>query len=399
MSRSKASGIQRIGEGRYRIRVDVLDPKTGRRVDVKRIVRAVSATDAARQRETLRAEIASGASSRHRTRPRLGDAVTSWLRSIGPALKRSTADLYACVLDVHVIPALGDHYVDAVTKDDLVALREAWAKTASPVTVNGRLRILRQALASICDEHRLADPSRFVPSIRATPRTAPKGLEPDDAGRVLSQLERMTDDDALASYALALVLATTGLRWGECTALLWSDVDFERGEIRIERAHVRGHVDTTKTDTTKEVPLAPEIAAVLRRHRAEQIRRQVRGLELGLLFPSSVGTHRQPSSLRKRLAKACTLAKVRVISPHGFRHTMNHAARKVATDETVRAITGHVTAEMTSHYDWVGADQKRAAVGGVVRLFGLAATSSPDGIGPGSGTSSGTSGADKTAAG
>jgi integrase len=397
--RRRTSGIQRIGEGRYRIRVDVLDPKTGRRVDVKRIVKAASTTDAARLRETLRAEIASGASARHRERPRLGDAVVSWLRSIAPALKRSTADLYACVFDVHVIPKLGDHFVDAITKDDLVALRDAWAKTASPVTVNGRLRILRQCLASICDELRIADPSRFVASLRTTKRAVPKGLEPDEAGRVLRELERMSDDDALANYALALVLVTTGLRWGEATALVWSDVDFEHGEVRVERAHVRGHVDTAKTEIVKVVPLVPEVADVLRRHRAEQIRQQAAGLEAGLVFPSSTGTHRQPSSIRKRLAKACTAANVRAITPHGFRHTMNHAARKVATDETVRAITGHVTAEMTSHYDWVNAQEKREAVGGVVRLLGLGSKSTPPGNDSGSGTSSGTSEARKTAAG
>lgn len=398
MSRKRASGIQRIGEGRYRIRVDVLDPKTGRRVDVKRIVRAGSVTDAARQRETLRAEIASGTSTRHKERPRLGDAVVSWLRSIAPALKRSTADLYACVFDVHVIPELGDHFVDAITKDDLVALRDAWAKTASPVTVNGRLRILRQALAAICDELRIADPSRFVASLRTTKRAVPKGLEPDEAGRVLRELERMSDDDALANYALALVLVTTGLRWGEATALVWSDVSFERGEVRVERAHVRGHVDTAKTEIVKSVPLVPEVAEVLRRHRAEQLRSQAPGLEVGLVFPSSTGTHRQPSSIRKRLAKACRRAEVRTITPHGFRHTMNHAARKVATDETVRAITGHSTPEMTEHYSWVTTSEKRAAVGGVVRLLGLA-TSTPPGNDSGSGTSSGTSEAHKTAAG
>lgn len=396
--RRKASGIQRIGEGRYRIRVDVLDPKTGRRVDVKRIVRAGSATDAARQRETLRAEIRSGASTRQRERPRLGDAVVSWLRSIAPGLKRSTADLYACVFDVHVIPVLGDHYVDAITKDDLVALRDAWAKAAAPATVNGRLRILRQALASICDELGIADPSRKVASMRPPKATKPKGLEPEEAGLVLQQLERMSDDNALANYALALLLVTTGLRWGEATALTWSDFDSERSEFRIERGHVRGHVDTSKTEIVKTVPVAPVVAEVLRRHRAEQLRQQAPGLELGLVFPSSTGTLRQPSSLRKRLAEACKLAEVRLISPKAFRHTMNNAARKVATDDTVRAITGHVTQEMTTHYSWVNSNEKHRAVGGLVKLFGLG-TTGPTGNDDGTGSFSGTSETRKTSAG
>jgi hypothetical protein len=107
MSRKKASGIQRIGENRYRVRVDVLDPKTGKRIDVKKVVDAVSTTDAARKRENLRAEIASGEAKKETVRRRFGDAATSWLEAQLPALKKSTADLYADVLDLHIVPFLG----------------------------------------------------------------------------------------------------------------------------------------------------------------------------------------------------------------------------------------------------------------------------------------------------
>lgn len=393
MARKKASGVERIGEGRYRIRVDVACPRTGRRLDVKRIVHAASATDAARQREDLRAEMRSGSTARS-ARARLGDALPSWLASIAPALKRSTAELYALVLDRHVIPVLGEYYVDALTRDDLVALRDGWvAAGASPATVNGRMRILRQALGAICDEVGVADPSRRIRGVRTPPRAVPKGLEPAQVGAVLRELEGA----GTAVYSLALMLATTGLRWGECTALLWSDIDLDRCEARIVRAHVRGHVDTPKTGTSKTVPLAAPVVDALRLHRAEMVRTQAPGLSTGLVWPSSVGTHRQPSSLRKRLAAACEAAEVPVISPHGLRHSMNHAARRVAADETVRAITGHVTQEMTAHYDWVTPSEKRAAVGEVVRLFGLAGTS--DETSSGSGTKSGTSAAGKDSAG
>jgi integrase len=289
-----------------------------------------------------------------------------------PALKKSTADLYADVLDLHLTPVLGEMFVDAITKEDILELRDKWAaKGARPATVNGRLRILRQCLSVICDEAEIADPSKHVSGVRMPRVTTPKGLEPHDAGKLLKALGEMTDDRGPAYYALALLLASTGLRWGEATALLWSDIDLERLDVVVSRAHVRGHVDTTKTDCVKRVPLAPLVADALRRLRTKQLRDQAAGLEAGVVFPSRVGTLMRPSSFRKRLATACKTAGVRLITPHGFRHTMNNAAKKVAGGDIVRSITGHVTSEMTEHYSWVNADEKRETVGNVIRLFGV----------------------------
>jgi integrase len=221
--------------------------------------------------------------------------------------------------------------------------------------------------------------------------TAPKGLEPSHAGRLLKALEAMTDERSLLYYTLALLLASTGLRWGEATALVWSDVNLDTCDVVVSRGHVRGHVDTTKTDCVKRVPLAPEVADSLRRLRAEQLRGQVAGLESGVVFPSRVGTLMRPSSFRKRLATACKAANVRSISPHAFRHTMNNAAKKVASGDIVRSITGHVTSEMTEHYSWVNQDEKRETVGNVLRLFGVGVPDSNDAAsGSGSGTISGT---------
>ena len=86
------------------------------------------------------------------------------------------------------------------------------------------------------------------------------------------------------------------------------------------------------------------------------------------MFPSRTGGLMQPSSLRTPLRRACLAAGVTPISPHGLRYSFNHAAKRVATHEVVRSITGHVTEEMTAHYDWVVDDEKHAAVRRVARL-------------------------------
>jgi integrase len=66
-----------------------------------------------------------------------------------------------------------------------------------------------------------------------------------------------------AWFALTATLAMTGMRFGEATALKWSDLDVQGGEIIVRRAHWVGHVGTTKTDTVRRVPLVPDLRAIL----------------------------------------------------------------------------------------------------------------------------------------
>ena len=54
---------------------------------------------------------------------------------------------------------------------------------------------------------------------------------------------------------LALTLALTGIRYGEATALRWSDIDEVGGAIRIERAQWHGIVGETKTGNVRTVPV------------------------------------------------------------------------------------------------------------------------------------------------
>jgi hypothetical protein len=51
--------------------------------------------------------------------PRPTDYATSWLRSRLPALKASTAATYAEVLDSHVLPDLGDFFLDRLMDSDV----------------------------------------------------------------------------------------------------------------------------------------------------------------------------------------------------------------------------------------------------------------------------------------
>lgn len=382
-------GVRRLPDGRYLLRVKARDPKTGKMIDIRAKVRAASPADAFAQREELRREAEQSAGEV--TRERLRACASSWLASKLPAVRASTRRHYAETLDLHILPALGEYFVDAINADDVVAWRDAQAKQTvgegekqhpiSAVTVNTRLRVLRRLLADVTHERGLRNPAERVPGVRVPKRRKPKGLEPGQLRAALDELRKT----APHWYRIAFVKAVTGQRWGAISALSWAHVDFDAGVIRFEKAHVRGVVDDQKTGADVEVPMVPELREVLEEQRdelrrAEKRRRErrdpgtlvleVRGLEGPWVFPSKRQTLMQPSSLRKPLAAACVAAKVPVISPHGLRYSFNHAAKRIASADVARSITGHVTEEMTRHYDWVPEGEKRAAVASVVRLVG-----------------------------
>ena len=77
---------------------------------------------------------------------------------------------------------------------------------------------------------------RNVARLVKPPRVPNAEMHTFSAEQARTLLQGSTDDRLAALYALALA---TGARQGELLALRWSDVDFEKGAIRIRRTLVR----------------------------------------------------------------------------------------------------------------------------------------------------------------
>lgn len=365
MVKTRYPGVLRTPEGRFRIRVKVRNPKTGKMMEIDRLVEARDAGAAAALRQQLREEVLNGTQNRAE-RTRLGDYARSWLLAREPGLKPSTADRYATTLEKHVVPALGDYYMDALMPDDLVRWRDA--QKAKPSTVNSRLRILRTLLADATDELGLGrDPAARISAVREA-----RVVDERDANRltgpelatVLAALER----DAPEWHALFLCLALTGARFGEASALKWSDIDEKTALIHIRRSQWQGIVDTTKTDRCRTVPMTPPLKTALDAQK-DRLRAEDRLGEW--VFPSRKGTLLRTASLRKPLLAALKAAEIeRRHTVHGFRRTFNNLLRQVTTGEVVRAMTGHVTEAMTEHYSHVELGERRSAVDRMLELVG-----------------------------
>lgn len=363
----KYPGIRRMGTNRYRIRVTTTDAETGRRKEVDRVVSCGSLQEAVRVQGELREELLAAREEAERVTVR--DFATRWFERRKPKLKHSTRLRYAEQLDL-IIAGLGDTFMDRLTPGMVSDWLGEMAKAYSGYTCLGLLRVLRTMTRDAQAELGL---SRW-PCERVTrPKPVkeytdeePNALTADELKRLWAAM-RDTEPEWFPLFAL---MAHTGLRFAEASALKWQDVDFEGGVVLIRRNQYRGVIGTPKTvGSRRRLPLVPELGAILKEHRAAMLREQHPGLAGDWVFPSRAGSLLSSGSLSAPMRRARKVAKIgHRVTAHGLRRTLNTLALQVAPSETIRAIMGHTTTQMTEHYNAPAIDARRAVLGRVIEL-------------------------------
>jgi len=352
-------GIKPIGKNLWSVRVKRISAATGKTVNRKATV-AGSKADARHKRDELRAELASTQAARPRTQ--LRPYATSWLarRADDPDTKATTVRKYGYGLQ-HILPVIGDLYLDAIAPADIeryIAFRMRQVGIKGGNTVLNELRLLRTLARDAqrngyCD--RVWTDGVRPPKVREYDETRPNLLTGEQCDRLLAAIPKQW-------RALVLFLVTTGLRFGEASALHWEDVS--GGEATIRYTNDRGRLTTVKTrKSLRRVPMLPVVMDLL----------DVRAS--GLVFPSRTGALHKGSPLKKVLDKACAevfgKGGLRVTA-HGMRRTFNNEGRRVTSLVVLQALTGHATDAMTQQYSLVGAEEKAAVSRAVAERIGAA---------------------------
>ena len=137
-------------------------------------------------------------------------------------------------------------------------------------------------------------PRRAHPPARR-PRKRDRTAEPDEAKALIAKL----DPQDRATWALAFY---AGLRLGELRALRWRDVDFDQGELHVERSYCnvsRSMVAPKSHAGRRIVPMAGSLRAVLLEHRL-----LTRRLDSDLVITSSRGTPIETKTITRRAETA-----------------------------------------------------------------------------------------------
>lgn len=357
-------GIKRLGPNLYHVRVKRMDLRTGTVRNLKRTVEG-SKADAQSVRDELRAELSTTAAKP--LRKRLNEYAPSWLER--RILKDTTRRRYGVSL-LNILPALGNYYMDTLTPSVIQDyINDRLRGGAAGYTVLNELRVLR-TMAKDAKAERLSD-IVFTDRVKAPPvarytTNNPNRLTPEQFTDVFAAL-------AASWKPMTLLMVTTGLRWGEASALhgkdvrLWQDKEgVTYGEATVRWNNDKGvlvekYSETKGTERT--VPLAPEVVFLMRPLLARAGK--------GIIFKSRTGKmYASPAQLGRALDKAEKEVAIPFkVTAHGLRRTWKNIAKHHASREVLKAIGGWSTDQMLEHYDHVDSEERMAAARSVIGVL------------------------------
>lgn len=194
----------------------------------------------------------------------------------------------------------------------------------------------------------------------------PEVLDVDEMKRLLTEPQQ----PVLAIVALD---GATGLRRSELLGLKWSDVDFQKSEVNLNRAVVRQVVGELKTEASKKpVPLQPALAELLLDWRA----RSAYPNQHDWVFASPQMGGKQPlwpeNVLRRYIKPAAERAGInKRIGFHTFRHSLATLMKANGEDvKTVQELLRHANSRITLDvYTQAITPAKRQAQGKVLRMI------------------------------
>ena len=356
MAKKRANGegsIRKRSDGRWEGRYTAgYDPETG-----KRITKNVLAKTQAEVKEKLAKAIEE---SKKLDIVRSDEyTVAEWLRLwyelyAKPNIRPTTADSYHRSIESHVIPRIGEIKLKKLTSRDIQRmykdlqengrLRKSKKQQSglSNATVRGIHMMLHNALDRAVKERLiLRNPTEdcIIPKIQ---KQEMKILRLED---MKAYMEAADKRGVLPMFYLELV---TGIRKGELTALLWSDLDEERRTISVSKQAVGDRnrnvtISRPKTENSVRQISIPQSAVELLRQEHEK------HPENPWMFPSpKTGEMYHPDSIAKLHEKILRDTGLEHIRFHDLRHTFATMALQNGVDvKTVSSMLGHYDAGFT----------------------------------------------------
>jgi integrase len=316
-----------------------------------------------------RSEALRKAEARKPSRETLHGYLAEWLDERKGSVRASTWRRYETTVRNSLIPHLPDVRLSAVTIAQVKALNED-ALGSQSAARNARV-VLGTALQFAVDTGRIpANPCHSRALRQTVTRRDWVILDRDDTRKLLDAAKIQPSYEAL--YVLAV---TTGMRLGEICAVRWSDIDLDKGTLRVTGTINRDHDNhlarlTPKTDRAKRVIRLSDIAIeALRRTPRDEGNTLVGHRDL--IFKGN-GDFLDPTTVtRHHFAAVLRAAGLPPIQFHDLRHTfITHALEDGVMPHTVSEVVGHSSAAFTlSRYASVTRGMHDAAVEATNRRY------------------------------
>lgn len=217
------------------------------------------------------------------TKKTLDEFAAEFFADNNRSVHANTIKSYKSIYDHHISPAIGSHRLRLIKPRTLQnLLNEKKDEGLSRSTVSSIHTVLKRMFvyaSDFCEYiHRNPAQNIHVPKYTQPPRIV-SAFSPRQVEEIFKRFPQGHQ------FFLPLAISYhTGARFGECCALTWQDVDFDRRELSISKTVIQtpdGLIvqDTPKTSSSfRCVPIGKTLISILRTEKARQAAARLAGI-------------------------------------------------------------------------------------------------------------------------
>lgn len=381
------------GQTYFRLKTYVgTNPETGKPIKVTRS-KLKSRKEAELLRNKLKAQGPAAVANKleiSSKRKTVEEVYNIWLDNMKLEVRGSTLSRFKDTWKNQIQPEFGNNYIDEISPDHIQNYVNSLAsKYVTYKSIANQLhRLIRYAIfRHWCNK----DPFDFVlmpkRSAKQKRDTSHNFYELDE----LKHFLEVAKDYSLMKYTFFLTVASLGCRRGEALALKWSDIDFDRKAVMIQRTVAKDSngkktIDDVKNGVHHTVPMSDNLYQILQEYKQDC---EDKGINFEWVFPTKDGNFNWSQQtdlwikyLYKFDEKRCEKwnkkhpddkkKPLRKITPHGLRHTLAtllYDGRNGITPKDVQYVLGHRTSKTAMEiYTHVTEKQKKDIKGSIDNL-------------------------------
>lgn len=241
-------------------------------------------------------------------------------------LKASTVYTYTGQYRNHIEPVLGNMKLKDITTPKLTQVMQSY--NLNPATVRKLYVIVQSIFKRGMEQGFLRDnPCHNVVLPKNKEKNKVMALSEDELKRFVKLLDEKPADEDFKR--IIRVLLFTGMRSGECFALRWEDIDFERMSISIRHTlnDIGGKHELTSPKTKKSIRTIGMSETVASVFKAQKEYTDELKIALGenyahpeMVFPSANGNYRDRSSVLTSLKRFTKGTEFEGLTLHKLRH-------------------------------------------------------------------------------